>query len=149
MFHDPAAETRQNRRRITKASARLRMIFAKRVFFWSGVYGVLALLPLYFLEGKIGRDYPPATNHPEQYYVLIGVALAWQVAFLLISRDPVRFRPLMIPAIAEKFLSVGAVILLYMGDRISGTVMAPFLGDAVLGGLFIASYLKTAKYAAP
>jgi hypothetical protein len=113
------------------------------------VYGVLALLPLYFLEGKIGRDYPPATNHPEQYYVLIGVALAWQIAFLLISRDPVRFRPLMIPAIAEKFLSVGAVILLYMGDRISGTVMAPFLGDAVLGGLFIASYLKTAKYAAP
>ena len=125
------------------------MIFAKRVFFWSGVYGLVVLLPLYFLESKIGRDFPPATNHPEQYYAFIGVALAWQIAFLMIARDPVRFRPLMIPAIAEKFLAAGAVIVLYMSDRISGTVMAPFLGDVALGMLFIASYLKTAKYPVP
>jgi len=125
------------------------MVFARRVFFWSGIYGLLVLFPLYFLEGKIGRDYPPATNHPEQYYAFIGVALAWQIAFLLIARDPVRFRPLMIPAIAEKFLASGAVILLYMGDRISATTMAPFLGDIVLGCLFIAGFLKTANHAAP
>lgn len=124
------------------------MIFAKRVFFWSGVYGVIVLLPMYFLEDRIGRDFPPPSNHPEQYYAFIGVALAWQFAFLLISRDPLRYRPLMIPAIAEKLLSAGAVIMLFFSDRISGAVMAPFLVDIVLGGLFIASYVSLARYPA-
>lgn len=121
------------------------MRFAKRIFFWSGVYGIIVLLPMYFLEEKLGRDFPPPTNHPEQYYAFIGVALAWQLAFLLISRDPIRFRPMMIPAIAEKFLTVVAVIWLFTVDRISGATMAPFMVDLVLGSLFVASYLKTPK----
>ena len=77
------------------------MTFSKRVFFWSGVYGIIVLFPMYFLENKIGLDFPPAINHPEHYYGFIGVALAWQLAFLMIARDPVRFRPLMIPAIVR------------------------------------------------
>lgn len=85
------------------------MSLARRVFFWSGVYGILVLFPMYFLEDRIGRDFPPATNHPEQYYAFLGVALAWQFAFLVIAKDPLRYRPLMVPAIAEKFLSAGAV----------------------------------------
>ena len=121
------------------------MTFAKRVFFWSGVYGIVALLPMYFLEEKLGRDFPPPTNHPEQYYAFIGVALAWQLAFLLIARDPRRYQPLMIPAIAEKLLSAGAVALLFMAHRVTGATLAPFLVDLVLGGLFIASYLKVRK----
>ncbi|MCW8926350.1 MAG: hypothetical protein OQJ84_08845 [Xanthomonadales bacterium] len=122
------------------------MNFAKRVFFWSGVYGIVVLLPMYFLEEKIGHDFPPATNHPEQYYAFLGVALAWQFAFLLVAGDPLRYRPLMIPAIAEKLLAAGAVIWLYLNLRIDGTTLAPFLVDVLLGGLFIISYIKTAKY---
>jgi hypothetical protein len=125
------------------------MKFAKRVFLWSGVYGVIVLLPMYFLEDKIGRDFPPPSNHPEQYYGFIGVALAWQFVFLLIARDPLRYRPLMIPAIAEKLLPAGAVVLLLWGGRISAPVAAPFMVDIVLSGLFIASYLALAKYPAP
>jgi len=121
------------------------MNFAKRVFFWSGVYGIVVLLPMYFLEEKIGHDFPPPTNHPEQYYAFLGVALAWQLAFLLIARDPLRYRPLMIPAIAEKLLAAGAVIWLFMNLRIDGATLAPFLVDVLLGGLFIISYVKTAK----
>jgi hypothetical protein len=100
---------------------------------------------MYFLEEKIGRDFPPATNHPEQYYAFIGVALAWQLAFLVIARDPLRYRPLMIPAIAEKLLVAGSAILLFMTQRIDSTLLAPFLVDLVLGGLFIVSYLKVGK----
>jgi len=132
-----------------QVNTRWMMIFAKRVFFWSGVYGVIVLLPMYFLEDKIGRDFPPPSNHPEQYYAFIGVALAWQIAFLLIARDPLRYRPLMIPAIAEKLLAAGAVVMLLWTGRIGGAVAAPFLVDILLGGLFIASYFALAKYPAP
>ena len=78
------------------------MIFARRVFLIAGIYGLLVLLPLYFLEARIGRDQPPAITHPEYFYGFLGVAVSWQVAFLVISRDPVRFRPLMVPAVLEK-----------------------------------------------
>jgi hypothetical protein len=78
------------------------MTFATRVFLIAGIYGLLVLLPQYFLEGKHGRDFPPPITHPEYYYGFVGVALAWQIAFFIISRDPVRYRPIMIAAIAEK-----------------------------------------------
>lgn len=121
------------------------MTFARRVFFWSGIYGIVALLPLYFLEGELGRRFPPPTNHPEQYYAFLGVALAWQIAFLIMARDPLRYRPLMIPAIAEKLLASGAVIVLLLAGRISGTTAAPLLPDLLLGALFVVSYLKVGK----
>ena len=80
----------------------LKMIFARRVFLIAGVFGLLALLPLYFLEGRIGRDQPPAITHPEYFYGFVGVAATWRAASPVIARDPARFRPLMIPAILEK-----------------------------------------------
>jgi len=68
------------------------MRVARIVFRVAGVYGFLALLPQYFMEQQIGRDYPPPITHPETFYGFIGIALAWQAAFLVIARDPVRFR---------------------------------------------------------
>jgi len=121
------------------------MKFAKRVFFWAGVYGIVVLLPMFFLEEQIGRDFPPATNHPEQYYAFLGVALAWQFVFLLIARDPVRFRPIMLPAIAEKFLPAAAVLWLFAANRVNAMALAPFLVDLVLGVLFLVSYFRTTE----
>jgi len=119
------------------------MNLAKQVFFWAGIYGMLVLLPMFFLEAQIGRAFPPTTNHPEQYYAFLGVALAWQFAFLLIARDPLRYRPLMPVAIAEKFLPAWAVIWLYLAGRVTGIALAPFLVDMALGLLFLASYYWT------
>lgn len=125
------------------------MLFAKRVFFWAGLYGIVILFPMYFLEAKLGQDFPPATNHPEQYYAFIGVALAWQFAFLMIARDPLRYRPLMLPAMAEKFLASGAVLWLFAINRVNATTLAPFLVDLILGVLFVMSYFRTVQQAAP
>ena len=50
------------------------MKFAKRVFLVAGVYGVIVIVPMYFAEGRIGRDHPPAITHPEFYYGFLGVA---------------------------------------------------------------------------
>jgi hypothetical protein len=44
---------------------------------------------------SIGQDQPPAITHPEFYYGFVGVATTWQVTFLIIRRDPKRYRPLM------------------------------------------------------
>jgi hypothetical protein len=118
------------------------MVFARRVFFWAGVYGIAVLVPMLFLEERIGRDFPPASNHPEQYYGFVAVALAWQLVFLVIARDVVRFRPLMIPAVLEKLLPAGFAIWLFLGGRLAGVALAPFLVDVLLGALFLASWLR-------
>lgn len=124
------------------------MSFAKRVFFGSGIYGILVLLPMFFLEHRLGEQFPPATNRPELYYGFVGVALAWQFAFLLIASDVRRYRPLMLPAMAEKFLAAAVVIWLFSLGRVNGLTLAPFLVDLVLGILFLASYLRTRTRAA-
>ena len=53
------------------------MKFARIVYSAAGVYGVLALAPLYFLFGLLGRVDPPPVTHPEFYYGFAGVALVW------------------------------------------------------------------------
>ena len=69
---------------------------ARIVFRVAGIYGILILAPQYFLEKRIGHDLPPPITHPENYYGFIGVALAWQILYLLISGDPKRYRSIMI-----------------------------------------------------
>ena len=119
------------------------MKFARRVFAAAGVYGLLALLPQYFMEGKTGRDFPPPITHPEYFYGFIGVAVAWQLAFLVIARDPARHRPLMLPAVVEKVSFGAAAIVLYLQGRLSGQLLAAGSIDLILCALFVASYVKT------
>ena len=117
------------------------MLLAKRVFIVAGVYGILVLTPFYFLEKKIGEDYPPI-NHPEYYYGFLGVALAFQVLFLIVARDPARYRPVMIPCVLEKVSFGVAAIVLYVRQLIPLPVFAGGMVDLVFAGLFIAAYLR-------
>jgi hypothetical protein len=125
------------------------MRFARLTFLVAGLYGLVALLPQYFLEEKTGRDFPPPITHPEYYYGFIGVAVAWQVAFLILSRDPVRYRPLMIAAVIEKASYGLAVLALYAAGRVTELILVTGLIDLMLGALFVASYLKTTDAAGP
>jgi hypothetical protein len=77
--------------------------FARVVFLIAGIWGLLVLTPLYFAFDIIGQKDPPAITHPSFYFGFVIVAIAWQIAFLFIARDPVRLRPLMVPAMIEKF----------------------------------------------
>lgn len=121
------------------------MNFAKRVFLIAGVYGLIVLLPMYLLEEKTGRDFPPPITHPEYYYGFVGVAVAWQVLFLILSRDPIRYRPMMIPAILEKAVFGIPAVVLYLQHRISTVTLGAGLVDSLLGVLFVIAYLKTAN----
>src|SRR5439155_18961503 len=100
------------------------MRWVRWLFRLAGIYGLVVLLPLYFLEERIGRDDPPAISHPEYFYGFVGVALAWQVVFLLIAQDPVRFRPLMVPAVLEKATWSIATFGLFARGRVSGALLA-------------------------
>ena len=51
------------------------LTFPRRVFAVAGWYGLIVMLPQYFLEAKIGRDYPPAITHAENFYGFIGCLL--------------------------------------------------------------------------
>jgi hypothetical protein len=119
--------------------------FARWTFLLAGIYGVLGLVPQYFMEQRIGRDFPPPVTHPEHFYGFIGVALAWQIAFFIISRDPVRYRPIMPVAMLEKVAFGGAAVVLFMQQRIAAPVLAAGVFDLVLASLFAIAMQKTAK----
>jgi len=119
--------------------------FARRVYTVAGIYGLIVMLPQYFLEDRIGRDAPPPITHPEHFYGFIGVVVAWQIAFLVIARDPARFRPLMPVTVLEKLAFAVPVILLYRDGRVASAIL-PFAAiDLVLGLLFFLSYRRTAS----
>ena len=119
------------------------MAFAQRVFLVAGIYGVVVLVPQYFLEGKIGLDTPPPITHPEYFYGFIGVSLAWQFVFLTISRDPARYRPLMLAGVVEKATFGIAAVVLYAVGRLHWQMLGAGLIDLTLGVLFIISYART------
>lgn len=93
-----------------------------------------------------GIDAPPAITHPEFFYGFIGVSLAAQFMFFIISRDPVRYKPLMIASILEKVSFGAAAIVLQMQGRIAAEMFLGACIDLFLMCLFIFSYLKTPDY---
>ncbi len=119
------------------------MKFARYVFAVAGIYGLLSLVPMYFLEDQIGRDAPPAITHPEYFYGFLGVAIAWQILFLLVAREPLRLRPVMPAAVVEKFSFGIACLILYAQGRLALLVLGFGGFDLLLGVLFIASYWQT------
>ena len=73
----------------------------------------------------------------------MGVGVACQILFLIIARDPVRYRAMMIPAVLEKFTFVAAVVPLFLLSRVNAVVLGLSLVDLVLGILFVVAYVKT------
>ncbi len=119
------------------------MKFARFSFWLAAIYGLIVILPQYFLEEKNGRDFPPAITHPEYYYGFIGVVIAFQVVFLLIGKDPIRYRPIMIAAMIEKFSFAIAAIVLFQQGRLAPMMLGAGMIDLFLGILFVLAYFKT------
>jgi hypothetical protein len=117
--------------------------FAKFVFIGAGIWGLSVLTPLYWLVDITGRHYAPPANQPHFFYGFIAVALVWQIAFLMIGTDPVRFRPLMIPAMLEKFSYVSTLIVFYAQSRIPAIDFQPAVPDGLIGLLFVAAFWAT------
>ena len=120
------------------------MKFSKWIFLGAGVYGLLVTLPLYN-EAGTAQMFPPAVNHPEYYYGFVSTVIVWQVAFIFISRDPLKHRPLIIPAIVEKMLYVVSIVALAFQGRVAGAIIGFAAMDFILGALFAISYVLMGK----
>ena len=114
-----------------------------RLFLVAAVYGILATVPLYFSAGKIAHDYPPAITHLEYFYGFAGVALAWQFLFLIISRDPVRYRLAILPGILEKLGWGIAVLVLFLQGQVAGTLMIFGSIDLLMAAAFAWAFWAT------
>jgi hypothetical protein len=123
------------------------MKFTRIVYGIAAAYGLLVLPPLYFLVDPIGREAPPPIAHPEFFYGFLGLAILWQTIFVLIAKDPVRYRPFMPLAILEKFVYSIPVIILYSQGRLHPNILKSATGDPILGILFIAAYFQSGRAA--
>ncbi len=123
----------------------MKVKFARIVFNLAGIYGLIALVPLYFLESRIAIETPPAITHPENYYGFIGVGVVWQIAFLLIASDPIRYRPLMLVSVLEKISFGIPVAILFAANRVGGNVLAFTVVDWLLAVCFLAAWVKCGR----
>ncbi len=121
------------------------MKFAKIVFWIAGIWGILVITPLFFMFNLIGRQDPPPITHPGFYYGFVTAALAWQIAFFVIASDPIRLRPLIVPAVIEKFGYGIAVIVLVLQNRMHNNDLVFGCVDLLLGALFVAAFIKTKR----
>lgn len=121
------------------------MKFAKVVFWIAGIWGLLVIAPLYFLFDVIPRHDPPVITHPGFYYGFVGTALAWQIAFCFMATDPVRYRPLIIPSIFEKFSYAVAIVVLVSQGRTNRGDLVFAATDFLLGVLFVSVYLRLSR----
>ena len=121
------------------------MKFARIVFVIAGVWGIVVITPLYFLHDVTGQPYAAPTLYPHFFYGFLSVTMAWQIAFLIIGSNPVRFRALMIPAILEKLGFVSTLAVLYGQSRISAVDAQAAIPDFVLCVLFVVALAKTLR----
>ena len=119
------------------------MKFAKITFWSAGAWGVLVVMPMYFIYGKVGTYSPPSPTHPEFYYGFVGVTLAGPFVFFVIATDPVRFRPMIIPSLFEKVGYVAALVVLHVQNRITDLQLSAAAPDTFLCLLFVTALFKT------
>ena len=117
--------------------------FARFTFIGAGIWGIVVLTPLYWLVDVTGRPYSSPTDYPHFFYGFLSVAMAWQIAFLMIGSNPARFRPLMIASILEKLGHVGGVAVLYWNARISDIDAQAAVPDLLLAILFMVAFART------
>jgi hypothetical protein len=120
------------------------MRFARWLFNIAGVYGIISIAPLYFLEQSINRQDPPPITHPMFFYGFVGCALAWQLLFFAIARQPERLR-VVIPFAALEKLSFGIpALLLYRQHRLDQGDLVFAAIDISLAILFLVAWKRLA-----
>ena len=121
------------------------MRFARVVYLLAGTYGLIVVAPGYFLESRVGRELTPAITHPEYFYGFLGVTIAWQILFLVLATDPVKYRAMIPPSIIEKIGFGIPAIVLFLQHRIPILVLSLGSVDWILAGLFVGAYVATGR----
>ena len=115
---------------------------AGRIFSGAAIYGALVLLPLYFAEPMMAKAGRPV-SHPELLYGFVGAALAFQLVYWTIGRDPLRFRPLMPIAVIAKWSFGIPVAILFAVGRVDAFTFALSSIDLAISILFLLAWRIT------
>ena len=118
-------------------SAARRLAIARWLFLIAGLYGLLAVAPLYLRPA-------PADGVAAQFrYAFAGAAGATQLMYLLIASDVARFRPMIPVGIVSK-LSFAVPCCLLVADGRLGQAMLPFAAiDLLLAAAFATAWAAT------
>jgi hypothetical protein len=129
-----------------QAEGSMTITFAQRLFLGAGIYGMVVLVPMFFLEHLIGEYDPPSITHAEFYYGFVCTALAWQIVYLMMFRYPLRLRPMLIPAIVGKAgFGISVYVLFARGQLAARNLVLPSI-DLVLAALFAWAYVALRSY---
>ncbi|GAA0306261.1 hypothetical protein GCM10009087_15250 [Sphingomonas oligophenolica] len=115
---------------------------ARQIFTAAALYGVIVLLPMYFAEPMMARAGRPVT-HPELLYGFVGLALALQLVYWTIGRDPLRFRPLMPIAVLAKWSFGIPVAILFAAGRVDAATFTLSSIDLAISILFLVAWRIT------
>lgn len=118
------------------------MTSVRWLFRGAALYGVVALLPMYF-------DVPPGLARPEFYFGFVGVALAWQFAFLVIAHDPQRYRLLILPGMVEKLGFGIPALVLFAQDRAPALMALAGAIDLAFAAAFVWAFVHLGRTAPP
>jgi hypothetical protein len=116
---------------------------AKWLFIIAGIFGLIVTIPLLFAEKTIEQMMPPAVNHPEFFYGFVVLNICWQILYLFLATDPVRYRPMMIPAFLAKGSGTVALTWLYLLGRVSSQWIAIGAVDGIFAVLFLVAFWAT------
>ena len=119
------------------------MTFAKWVFTIAGIFGLLMITPLFFLEEQMAAMGGSPLSHPENYYGFVGVTFAWQLVYLVIGRDPAPYRPIMLLGALGKVIFAVAVWSLALQGRTPLATALVASPDLLLAALFVAAWFRT------
>lgn len=125
------------------------MKFVRWLFNIAGVYGLISVAPLYFMEQTIDRQDPPPITHPMFFYGFVGVTLTWQFLFFVIARQPTQLRPV-IPFAALEKLSFGTgAMVLYSQGRLDHNDLWFGGIDLTLAVLFLLAWWRSRRRSVP
>jgi hypothetical protein len=113
------------------------MRLARWIFLLAGVFGLLFTVPLLFAENSMG------VRQAEFYYGFVCLDICWQILYLFLSSDPIRYRPLMIPAILAKGSGTIALTWLYLLARVSTQWIVIGVVDGIFAVSFAIAYWST------
>lgn len=107
------------------------------MFRWAAIYGVIVLAPLYAL--------PLPELGAEVFLGFVGVALVFQAVFWIVGGDPVKYRALMLPAVAEKLVFAVPALVLWIEGRTPPSLAAFAAIDLALGAGFFLAWRQTPR----
>ena len=110
---------------------------AKWIFLLAGIIGLLMTVPLIFNEKTMG------VKQPEFYYGFVFLDICWQILYLFIARDPIRYRIMMIPSFLAKGSGTIALTWLYLVGRVSVQWVAIGAFDGIFAILFLVAFFVT------